>query len=139
MTKIIVLSSIIVLSAASLIPYSTTLVPEWKLRVIDEKGNAYRGKLVREACYSYTLGIHPCYEAGDVMQNTDENGYVFFSEKKIRASMLSRALRTAYNFVMQIADGSFGERVYVDATGPQGYKTLKYIPGEPLPTEFVLP
>jgi hypothetical protein len=137
--KTIILTSIILVIVVSIIPFNTTLVPEWKLRVIDENGAPYKQLGLRQFCYSYTLGISPCHDSKDFMRETDENGYALFPERKINASLLSRAVRTVFHFVMQIAHGSFGESVYVDATGPQGYKTLKYFRDEPLPTEFVLP
>lgn len=134
-----ILISMVLALIASLIPFDTTLVPEWRLRVVNEAGSPYKGQRVRQFCYSYTLGISPCYDSNDFMRETDENGYIVFPERKINASLLSRALRTAFNFTMQIAHGSFGESVYVDATGPTGHKTLEYIPGHPPPEIFILP
>jgi hypothetical protein len=122
----------------SLFPFSTTLVPEWKLRVVDETGAPYVGKGVREFCDSYTLNISPCQEAGDLMRVTDNDGYVVFPERRIRASLLSRIVRTILSLVTLLPHGAIGSQVYVDATGPRGYETLKYAPDKPLPTEFIL-
>jgi hypothetical protein len=47
-------------------------------------------------------------------------------------------MRTIYNFIMQIAHGSFGEIVYVDATGRERYGTLVCTRKKPPPAEFIL-
>jgi hypothetical protein len=122
-----------------LIPFETTLVPEWKIRVVDENGNPYLGKLIGQVCHSYTLGVSPCSEANDIAQVTDRDGYVIFPERKIKLSLLSRIIRSVFNFVMLIAHGSFGIDVYLHSSGPHGYKTVKYVSGEPLPDKFILP
>lgn len=137
--KKILLALIVGIIVLLFIPFETTLVPEWKLRVINENGNPYKGKIIREMCYNYTLGISPCSEANDSMQRTDENGYVIFPERKIDASLFFRVTRSIFNFVMLIAHGSYGVDIYVDSSGPQGYKTLEYKSNEPLPEKFILP
>ncbi|MGB7069308.1 MAG: hypothetical protein WBD22_07420 [Pyrinomonadaceae bacterium] len=132
------LSVSIFLITLAFIPFNTTLVPEWKVQVIDENGNPYKGKGVRQFCDSYTLGVSPCQDSNDFMRLTDENGYAVFPERKINMSLLFRLIRSVFNFVMQLAHGSFGVDIYLDSTGPQDYKSLKYIPGEPLPEKFIL-
>lgn len=123
----------------SFIPFPTILVPEWKVQVVDENGNPYKNKLVRQFCDNYTLGVHPCEEAGDFMKLTDENGYVVFPERKVWLSLTSRLIRSFLNLLMLLAHGSYGVSIYLDSSGPQGYKTLKYKSGENLPEKFVLP
>lgn len=125
---------------ASLIPFNTILVPEWRLKVVNEAGVPHVGMGVRQFCYSYTLGMSPCHDSNDFMRETDTSGSVVFPERRITASLLSRIVRTIYHLVMKrIADDSVGVSVYVDATGPEGYKTLKYESGEAPPELFVLP
>lgn len=127
------------LLVVGLIPFNTTLVPEWRLKVTDEAGVPYVGQGIRQFCYSYTLGMSPCHDSNDFVRETDASGFVAFPERTINASLLSRIVRSIYHLVMQkLADGSYGEQVYVDATGPSGYKTLEYIPSEAPPEVFVL-
>lgn len=133
---LIVLLGVIV----SLIPFNTIVVPAWRVKVVNEAGVPYVGMGVRQFCYSYTLGISPCHDSNDFMRETDSSGYVVFPERRITASLISRIVRTIYHLVMKkIADGSVGVSVYVDATGPEGYKTLKYESGKAPPELFVLP
>lgn len=134
-----VIAVVLFCALISFIPFSTTLVPEWNVQVVDENGNPYKGKLVRQSCNSYTLGIHPCSVASDADRLTDENGYVVFPERKIAASLFSRIVRSIFNFVMIFAHGSYGVDVYLDSSGPQGYKMLEYIPEEQIPEKFILP
>lgn len=121
------------------IPFNTTLVPEWKLQVVNENDIPYKGKLVRQFCKSYTLGISPCDNSGNAMQLTDENGYVVFPKREIRLAIISRLVRSVFNFIMLFAHGSYGVTVDVDSSGPQGYKRLEYISGQSLPEKLVLP
>jgi hypothetical protein len=130
---------LILLTALAFIPFNTTLVPEWKVQVIDENGNPYKEKLVRQFCYNDTLGTSPCSDANDSLKLTDENGYVVFPERKINMSLLFRLVRPVLNFVMLFAHGGYGVEIYLDSTSPQGRKTLKYVSGEPLPEKFILP
>jgi hypothetical protein len=134
-----VIPILILLIALTFIPFNTTLVPEWKVQVVDENGKPYKDKLVRQFCYNYTLGVSPCSDADDSLKLTEENGYVVFPERKINMSLLFRLVRPVFYYVMRLAHGSYGVDIYLDSTSPAGYKTLKYIPGEPLPEKFILP
>src|SRR5882672_1607716 len=111
---------------AALLPYKTTVVPAWRLRVVDENGHPYAGKQVRQTWKHYSLEL----DAGDNLEDrwTDENGYVAFPERTIRASFLGRVILTTFNTGMTLAHGSIGIHADVAATGPQGYKRLEYDP-----------
>jgi hypothetical protein len=41
--------------------------------------------------------------------------------------------------VMILAHGSTGISATVFTSGPQGYKSVEYVPGKPLPEQMVLP
>ncbi len=129
----------ILLVALAFVPFNTTLVPEWKVQLTDENGNPYKGKLVRQSCYNYTLGVSPCSSADDSSKLTDETGYVIFPERKINMSLLLRIGHSIFNFLNIFVHGSYGVDIHLGSTGPQDYKTLKYVPGEPLPEKFILP
>jgi len=81
--KILILIPIlIILIVLAFVPFETTLVPEWKVKVIDENGNPYVGKLVRQSCHNYTLGVSPCSGVSDSAKITDKNGYVVFQKER---------------------------------------------------------
>ena len=121
---------------AGVYPYDTTVVPAWKLRIVDETGNPYPNMPVTQAWKDYTLEI----EAGQNLdtRSTNPDGYVQFPERKIRASFIRKIFLTALSSLMTLAHGSFGVHVYVHASGPQGYSEIKYEPGKPVPGQLVL-
>ena len=123
----------------ALIPFKTTMVPRWRIQVVDEKGAPYQGKLVRQFCDDYTLRVDPCRMHADSMQLTDENGYVDFPERTFWLSALSRLLRNGYSILLLIAHGSRGSDIAVDSSGPMGYKRVEYDGDGPLPDKIVLP
>src|SRR6266404_2116063 len=86
---------------AALYPYQTTVVPRWKLHVVDEHGKPYAGITVTQAWKDYTLET----EAGQNfhLRETDNDGYVEFPEKTIRAGLAKRILLTAYSAAMILA------------------------------------
>ncbi len=122
----------------SFIPFPTKVVPEWKLKVVDENGRPYKNQIVRQFCENYTLGVDPCSN-NDSLSRTDENGYVLFPERKIWMSFSMRIINSIFNYLMLIAHGGVGTDIFLDSSGPNGYKTLKYYSWKPLPKEFVLP
>lgn len=137
--KKIKLVVIIVFVVVVIIPFETSHLDEWRVRVVDENNTAYSGKSVVQFCENYTLGVAPCFEQGESTKVTDKHGYVTFPKRTFRLSLLSRIVRTAFNFVMIIAHGSVGNDIYLQATGPQGVATLKYDEVGVLPAKFVLP
>lgn len=121
----------------SIIPFQSTVVPAWKIRVIDETGRPYAGMSVSQAWKHYSLEL----EGGENMETrqTDEAGYVEFPQRTLKLSLLSRALRSVYTHVLTLSHGSAGISADVAATGPQGYKSIKYVAGKPPPDQLVLP
>jgi hypothetical protein len=120
-----------------LIPYPTTVAPEWRARVVDGAGRPYAGMEVTQGWKHYSLeldgGVN--YET----RRTDGDGYVTFPKRTFWAGLLSRGFRRALTAAMAIAHGGGGIHADIAATGPQGYRSVEYRPGEPPPTELVLP
>lgn len=116
-------------------PYESTIVPAWKLRVVDETGTPYVGKQVNQTWKHYSLDKDP----GTNIESryTDSNGYVAFPERTIKASLLSRVVRSVYSAAMTLAHGGYGVHAYVSALGPQGYESVNYSPNQ-LPTQMIL-
>jgi hypothetical protein len=139
MKKIIALIISFLLMLLCFIPFETTLVPEWTVRVKDEMGNPYVEKLVGQTCENYTLGVSPCAESNIAGKYTNSDGLVTFPERKVQLSLISRMFRSIFNYAKLLAHGSIGIDVYIHASGPTGYKVLKYEQGKPAPSEMVLP
>lgn len=53
--KWLVAGALVAYLVALLVPFETTVVPEWKLRDGDQSGNSMQGYLVRESWCHYTL------------------------------------------------------------------------------------
>jgi len=125
--------------AASLIPFETTFIPEWKLRVVNDKGEPLSGQFVAQYCTNYTLGIHPCENVGEDSKITDEEGYVIFPARKIRATLLYRSIRPVIGLALLIANGEYGSNGSFATSGPGGTKSIDFDPRKSLPTEIELP
>ena len=129
----------IVVIGILIFPFKTVMVPEWKVRVVDEKGIPYKQKLVRQFCDNYTLDLQPCSYSPDSAKYTDDDGYITFPERAYSTPLLLRAFLTAKSLVMVLAHGSLGTSVYIDSSGPNGYKTLRYQGAGKPPDILVLP
>jgi hypothetical protein len=137
--KKIILTVFLLLMFLCFLPFETTLVPEWTIRVEDESGKPYIEKLVGQTCENYTLGVSPCAESNIAGEYTNSDGLVTFPERKIQLSLISRTFRSIFNYAKFPAHGSIGIDVYIHASGPTGYKVLKYEQGKPVPTKLILP
>ena len=133
------LKSLVIVLALILIayPFKSTVIPAWRLRVVNEKGEPYIGKKVRQAWKHYSLELDTAENMED--RWTDHNGYVAFPERTIRANLLWRTIVPLWSTVMMLAHGSTGISADVAASGPQGYESVKYVPNKPLPEQLVLP
>lgn len=117
---------LLVLGGVLFAPFRTVLVPEWKVRVVDETGKPYIGQKVRQFCNNYTLDVNLCIDQS-AAQFTDEDGYLVFPERNYSLSMAYTAFATLKQSVLKyIAHGSMGTSVYLDSSGPAGYATLEY-------------
>lgn len=133
----IVLISAALVAVGFAYPVESTVVPAWKIRVVDEAGRPYAGMSVSQAWKHYSLEL----EGGENMESrwTDGDGYVEFPERTLRMSLLSRAFRLAFTKVKTLFHGSTGISADVAATGPQGYKSVEYVPSKSPPEQLVLP
>jgi hypothetical protein len=122
----------------SLIPYDTVFVPEWHLRIVDGSGNPVVGVRVVQFCTNYTLGIHPCELVDDDEMTTDNDGFVVFPARKIRANLLYRVTRPIFGLVLLVANDEYGTNGYIRVGGPCGNKLIDYKPEGPLPSTIAV-
>ena len=71
------------------IPFESTCVPEWKIKVIDLNQSPEPARPIRETWNDYTLDISAVNDHEDT-RTTNENGIVLFPERTTRASLLFR-------------------------------------------------
>ncbi len=130
-------SLLVVLAGVALIlffPFTTTVIPEWKIRVVDESGQPLENVRVVQMWHHYSLGADDGEEKW-----TDANGYVVFRERTVRASLLYRVLRSSLADLMQLAHGSTGISAEIWANTEKSSSGMYvYEPGKPLVKELVL-
>jgi hypothetical protein len=136
--KFVALSVCFLCLVGSLVPFDTVFVPEWKLRLVDENGNPWRGQYVAQYCTNYTLGIHPCEDQENASQITDQDGVVLFPERRIRANLLYRIFRPVFGLFLLLLNGEYGENGYLSTSGPYGSQVIRFEPDGPLPIEIVI-
>ena len=83
-----VAAALILLLAILIYPFKTTVVPEWQLRVVDEKGTPVEAIKVTEHWQHYLFES----TAHEELQQTGHDGMVKFPERTIRASLLRTLL-----------------------------------------------
>ena len=137
--KVAIVIIVLTCLGLSLIPFDTTFIPEWKLRVVNEGGVPLEGQFVAQYCTNYTLGIHPCEDVDNDSKITNREGYVVFPERKIRASLLYRIVRPIAGLFLFLANGEYGTYGSVGTSGPYGTKSIEYRPEGPLPEKIILP
>ena len=129
-----VLSSLGAIAIVVLYPFETTVVPEWRARIVDEAGAPLRNTGIREVWQHYSI------ESEDHEQDllTDNDGYVTFPKRTIRAGLAVRMVKSVINALNP--HGSSGPGAYLITLVP-GYDIWKdnfYIPGQSLPSEMIV-
>ncbi len=122
-------TALLLFAVVALLPYPTTVVPEWSIRVVDGNGAPVVGGTVRETWRDYSL-------EGDGHEEellTNRAGYVVFPERKIWAPPLFRVLFTSCAAVSTLAHGSMGPHasLMVPRSSLSGLD-CDYEPGRPL-------
>jgi hypothetical protein len=134
----ILLIGLACVAVALLYPVKSTVCPAWTIQVVDEAGNPLKGVFVRQHWQDYTV------ESSGHRQDTetDENGYVSFPERTIRAPLLFRALGVVLNTVSGgFIHSSYGPHAFIAAYGDivDGKRiegSANYEEGKPLPKQL---
>lgn len=129
--KIWILATLGSMTLLLLYPFQTTVVPDWKVRIVDEAGNPISSFRVREVWQHYTIESTSHQE--DLI--TDGEGYVTFPKRTVRGSLLVRIGRPMVNVLNVHA--SFGPKAYVSVLDDQTVPQL-FSPGQPLTTQVVV-
>ena len=114
-----------------LYPFESTVVPAWRLQVVDVDGNACSNMRVTEDWGHYSLYLDGWLGSDD--RFTGINGYVKFPERTVRAGLLRRIVVPVIAHILVIAHGSVGASGAVWATGIKDVAWLSYKAGKPLP------
>lgn len=123
----------------SLVPFPTTIVPEWRLQFIDQDDNPIPGMQVTAVCQHYTY-TDDDYCASDARQTSGPDGYVSFPAKQVWLSLGGRAIRALPRYALVLVHGSVGISAYLLVIRPVGFdgpQTVDYKPGQPPPGKVV--
>ena len=136
--KIWVLALLGAIAVILLYPFETTVVPEWKTRIVDEAGTPMRMTGVREVWRHYTIE-----SAGHEEDSiTDNDGYVTFPKRTVRGSLLVRIGKRLLNVFN--AHATVGPHAYLvvlkGPSLPDSFVTINdiYTAGQPVPTQVIL-
>jgi hypothetical protein len=127
----------VLLLAFFLYPFKITIVPRWRLNVVDET------RVLGVPDIRVTEHWQHCLlesEGHEEMQKTNQNGLVDFPARALRASLASRIMRTMFNFARQGAKAKSGPYASIVVWGSSDYETTVavYQPDTPTQTEIVV-
>jgi hypothetical protein len=115
-------------------PWKTTVVPEWKVRIVDQNGAPLTNTGVREVWQHYSI------ESGSHEQDlpTDKQGYVTFPERAIRSPLAVRIIRPIINALNPHHSSGPDGFVIVLAGEYDTWSNNSALPGQPLPKEVIV-
>ena len=116
------------------VPFESTVVPKWKLQIVDVNGNACPKMRVTQSWAHYSLHLDGHYTSED--RSTDLNGFVEFPTRTVSAGLGRQLVVPLIAHVMVIAHGSVGPNSSVWASGIKDVAWLNYTPGKPLPDKM---
>jgi hypothetical protein len=133
---VLVLSIILAVMVALLLyPLESTVVPQWRVRVLDQAGNSVRGVRLRESWSDYSVESHDHTE--DL--STDADGYVSFPRRTVKANLLVRIARKGF-IAIASHQGEGHPSAYILVFGD--YRAVSdepyYVPGRPLAAQIVV-
>lgn len=131
---------LVVLILLVFIPFSSTIIPEWHLRVVDVNGKICAGQRVTEYWKHSSLD-YPEY-GGSEVKFSDDHGQIGFAERRVSASLAKRIVLPPLRAVGQLAHmGGWGIDGSVYATGivtPDHSWSIIYSSAEPIPDVIVI-
>jgi hypothetical protein len=133
--KIIILRTFLVLIAGMLPVIPITVVPPWRIQVINGIGEPLVNQPMRQSWDDYSLEFFSFW-IHEEDTTTDVNGYVEFSERIVRISLFSLVIGKLRDITPQInPHSSYGKSSFVLCLD----KTCRafWREGESLPTQIV--
>ena len=122
---------------AMLIPFPTTIVPTWKLKVVDEQGNICPNKEATQTWAHYSIYIGSGnFQSEDRL--TDEEGNVEFPTRTVWAPLFWRIIGTVIANALTIAHGSAGADSSVHSSGIKDVAWISYKPEKPMADKIVV-
>lgn len=132
--KAILVVLLAIVSVVALYPLKTTVVPEWRVRIVDESGAPLKSTAVREVWQHYDI------ESKGHRQDfiTDNQGYVTFPERTVRGALAVRVIRRMITFIFPHQSSGPDAFVVILAPDYDSWSNNSALPGQPLPKEIVV-
>ena len=106
-----VLIAAVVIAAALLVPFPSSVVPAWRLRVVDPDGAPVPAIKVRQHWQNYSFE----FQGHEFDTKSDADGWVAFPTRAVYASALPRLFVPVFNRVLGGVHASFGPTSMVQA------------------------
>lgn len=118
------------------INYESTTVPEWKIRVVNTQDDPVTRAEVYQTWKYYSL--EPSDTFNRDVRVTDENGYVAFPQRTVKASLLRRVLAFVGEKVNINPHTSFGPHSHISLSQGGTTYAADYTEGQALPSEIIV-
>lgn len=122
------LTVLVLLIVVLFYPFETTVVPEWKIRIVDESGTPVKGVVVNQGWRHHSIEIR----RQEQRLIADDEGYVTFPRRTVRAGLLVRAVGSMVAAINP--HGRSGPYAFIDVPGSYSGTSAEYSPGKPIPT-----
>jgi hypothetical protein len=129
--KKILITALCIVIGAAIYPYESTVVPAWRVKVIDTNGVACENMPVTEMWGHYSLFLMGNHQSEDGVTNRE--GLVEFPERRVRAIGIRRLVMPFVTKALTIAHGSTGVSAAVHTSGLKNVAWLSYKGDLPLP------
>ena len=132
--KMVLIAALVAISVIALYPWKTSVVPEWRVRIVEQNGAPVRDTAVREVWH------HSSLESASHQEDltTDKDGYVTFPERTIRSPLIVRIFRPMVNAINPHGSSGPFASVFVLSPAYDTWSNDALLPGKPLPTEIVV-
>lgn len=120
-----------ILIGTAIYPYESTVIPAWRVKVIDTNGVACENMPVTETWGHYSLFLTGDFQFADDV--TDREGFVEFPERRVWAIGIRRLVMPFVTETLTIAHGSTGVSGTVSTAGLKDVAWLSYKVNLPLP------
>jgi len=130
-TRLLVVGIICLVMFVMLAPIETSVIPQWRVQVVDESGTPCANMRVTQSWGHYRLYLDGKSSSED--RYTDPNGYVEFPERTIRASLIRRIIVPVVTRITTLMHGGWDVSGAVWASGIKDVAWLSYKSGRSLP------
>jgi hypothetical protein len=135
-TRLLIVSILGVVILATFVPIETSLIPQWRIQLVDVNGAACPNMRVTQSWGHYRLYLSGNDSSED--RFSDANGYVLFPARKTQASVSRRVLMPIVTRVATIMHGGWDVSGAVWASGIKDVAWLSYHEGMSLPDKMIV-